>query len=727
MTGSAIECVSADIRFATVLRVTVAVSVARRTADAAHAVRTRWRAVRAVARYVAGSAISDARIGVGFAAVGSEAVAVLVGGSARRHRASTADARAHSIRRRALGAAGAAVVCVGFEVHLAAVDRIAVAISKAIIAGTDRTQAQRANGGCVGEYTSNAAAATIQWIIVGVRLATSGEDLVAVPERRLTQGNLAGLFRANRRTTRLINTDVSACTAVIDVIGEVHLATIGNLFVAIVEVAIARDATDPGGTARRAVGAIAQRSAATTVARIGQRIRFAAVCRVVIAVLVTFRTSSHRTNAVGTRSRRVRQAADIAASSTVVQIRGLGGFAPVGWVSVAIRKPATTRRYAPTSRAGCSSVIVGTGLATPTTVGCSVRQIDLATRVRTLVTVTESRSTGNGALSAGTGGRTVDRAALEIAGAAVQYVGIRVGLASIGGVTVAVGITHRAGRVVADSVFADLWLDTCDAALTAVGVAFESVHLAAVLVLLVAVSEVRLAALDPARPIEALYVGAGLVTAGTAGSAVVRVRLKVDAARLWAARPPSRAGSAVQAARDARPKARLAYGSGLTVLVRETPLALVVLYITFERITFRGVAFSQLPAVGIRAAAHMTDLVGAAIETGTTRGDTWKAFDTTSRRCITDLGRGERRTLIVIRAVERVLLTLSPGCDRACPAGAGCRATARTRARTAGTGSCAAQAWPRIGLALNVVIGHAARGGDADHEKRQCNPAPELV
>src|SRR5690606_35155297 len=134
--------------------------------------------------------------------------------------------------------------------------------------------------------------------------------------------------------------------AVVDRAVQVGLAAIDQIVVAVVETLVTTERAHTFVAGGRAVALGADVAANATVDRVGGSVDFAAVLRLVVAVLEALPTGNDLTSAALALRVRIVQVASVAALAAVLDVGVEGHLAPVGGALIAIRGAAAAQQHA---------------------------------------------------------------------------------------------------------------------------------------------------------------------------------------------------------------------------------------------------------------------------------------------------------------------------------------------------------------------------------------------
>ena len=317
--------------------VQITIGIACVAGNLASAAAAGGRAIRGRALGTASVAIVDVGLQIDLTTITSQTIAISVARIAGTHSARAAVAGGRRVRERTLGAAGVAVVDVCLQIGFATVGRQAVAIAVAGSTSAHRASAADATGRSIGKRALRAAGSAVVCVIrdVGGASPTGRTSCKA----RTAAAVAANAVRANGRAARRRALG-AAGVAVVDVRIEIDLTTIGRATVTIGEPRIAGAkgacATVAGSGGIRIS---AHRAAVAAMSRIRIQIGFATVGRRAVAIAVTGSACSQRTYAAVASSRSVREATHGRATVAVIGIGGQIDFAAVPDERIAVCKP----------------------------------------------------------------------------------------------------------------------------------------------------------------------------------------------------------------------------------------------------------------------------------------------------------------------------------------------------------------------------------------------------
>ena len=343
--GGAVIDVGVHVGFTTVRGASVAVrptGVAR--ADTAHAERALCGGVGNAAFDAAAATVAGVVILVRFAAVGAVLVAVAI-----RSRAVADAADPRCANRRAVGpvrtyrGAVAAVVHALVQVSFTTVGNVGVTVGEIRVAA-DGAAPRVASCGAVGGVAGFAAAATMGRASLQVRLAAIRGVTVAVCPIGLTTRNRAGpVGTGRRRIGQAANRRASA--AVVGVVTHRRVAPVAGVAVAISESAGAGGIAVAGGASGGSMVVGTRNGAgATMVGRLGQ-VCLATVVRVLVAIAPP-RIAAHQALTSVAGRCPIGRTAPVAAPTTIQRVAISIGLATVCYTNVAVGIPCAAIRIA---------------------------------------------------------------------------------------------------------------------------------------------------------------------------------------------------------------------------------------------------------------------------------------------------------------------------------------------------------------------------------------------
>jgi len=441
-----------EIGFTTVSGITVTVAKARGAGNSTTAGRASGSTTRSRALGAAGIAIVNIGVEVDFAAVGRIAVAILEACVACAHGASAVAAGGSCVGKRALGAAGIAVVDVGLEVDLAAVGVVrGVAISKARSACAHRASAADATGSGIGERALGAAAAAIVRVIRGIRGASRTRRASCKAGAAGAVSAYAGGAHGGAACRRALG---AAGIAVVNIGIQVDLASIGRAGIAIGKPGAAgADGASPIAARRRGVGVRTNRAAAVAMGGICLEIDLAAIGRCSVAVGITGRAGSKGAYAAVTAGGGIREGTHGRAGVAMVGIGRQIDFAAIANRGIAVCKPGIAgSNRAVAASASRSRICWSASLAARAAVLHVGTEVNFTTVRDQCVTIAKTRGACNRTYAVSARGRSTGGVAYIVTSAAVSAIVCKASLAAIGVLGVTVGKSgiaggNRAGRI----------------------------------------------------------------------------------------------------------------------------------------------------------------------------------------------------------------------------------------------------------------------------------------
>jgi len=265
-----------------------------------------------------------------------DAIAVVESGPANRRLTNSILANFRAVREIANGVATAAVIQIRAQISLATVSVVTVTVRVIDLTLTHHTRAGNATRRSIRERTHIVAETAVLLIILRTHFAAITEEIIAVHEPLRAIRHPAHAVDANRAGVFEV-TGIPATATIQRIHIQIGFTTVLQTSVTIRTTGIAlRRPADTGHAILPGTGEIANRIAHSAMIDVRVQISLATVRRITVAVVEAGQTRAHRANAEHTARYRVREIANLTATTAILTVRENHLLTTVSPVGVAI-------------------------------------------------------------------------------------------------------------------------------------------------------------------------------------------------------------------------------------------------------------------------------------------------------------------------------------------------------------------------------------------------------